>query len=532
MMLEITFLITKELYKKEAVYTFLKGKEQEGTITNKQKNVLKNNDRCLKKLISDLRKLQKYQDNTTYGLDNLFNEVNEENYYEPKEIKSAFDGSYTLYESRGDKDNMLATYEYFDKIKPYLKDMIDDYKSKGEWKIQLVMRVIFVSFIDKNETQVMHTKSDNVKIMNGTDTDESFTKRYQEGLETKMKGSSYIFERIDLLEYHLHKVSLNRGSSYIDSPKWIKHKKVIINPQKTNDNNCFQYSITAALNYQNIDHYSERISKLKPFIDNYNWDNIDFPAGHKDYSAFEKNNSDIAINILYVTYKTKEIRQAYISKHNKTRIICANLLMITDGTGNWHYLAIKSISGLLRGVTSIYNGDFYCLNCFQSYTTETKLKKHEKVCENHDFCNLKMPDEDNKILKYVSGEKPLKVPFVIYADLECLLKKINTCQNNPDKSYTETKATHRPWGYSLTTCCSFYKSLNEQKYYRGEDCMKIFCNDLKDQAMKIINCEKKEMIPLTKEEKESYENQEICHICKKEFNNDNKVRDQCHYTGK
>ena len=209
-----------------------------------------------------------------------------------------------LYESRGDKDNMLAVYEYFDKIKPYLKDMIDDSKSKGEWRIQLVMRVIFVSFIDKNETQVMHAKSDNVKIMNGTDTNDAiikfFTKRYQEGLETKMKGSSYIFERVDLLEYHLHQISLNRGSSYIDSPEWIKHRKVIINPQNTNDNNCFQYSIAAALNYRDIDHHSERISKLKPFINNYNWDNTDFPAGHKDYSAFEKNNSDIAINILYV----------------------------------------------------------------------------------------------------------------------------------------------------------------------------------------------------------------------------------------
>ena len=141
---EETKRIRKELYKKEAVYTFLKGKEQEGTITNKQKNVLKNINRYLKKLNSDLRKLQKYQDNITYGLDYLFNKVNEEDYYEPKEIRSAFDGSYVLYESRGDKDNMLAIYEYFDKIKPYLKDMIDDYKSKGEWKIQLVMTVIFV----------------------------------------------------------------------------------------------------------------------------------------------------------------------------------------------------------------------------------------------------------------------------------------------------------------------------------------------------------------------------------------------------
>ena len=102
--------------------------------------------------------------------------------------------------------------------------MIDDYKSKGESKIQITMRILFISFIDKNETQVMHTKSDNVKIMNDTDTSDainilinSFMKRYQEGLETEMKGSSYIFERIDLLEYHLHKISLTRGSSYIDS---------------------------------------------------------------------------------------------------------------------------------------------------------------------------------------------------------------------------------------------------------------------------------------------------------------------------
>ena len=76
---------------------------------------------------------------------------------------------------------------------------------------------------------------------------------------------------------------------------------------------------------------------------------------------------------------------------------------------------------------------------------------------------------------------------------------------------------HKPSGYSLATCCSFDKSKTENKYYRGKDCMKMFCKDLKDQAMKIINYEKKEMIPLTDEEKESYENQKICHICEKEF---------------
>ena len=159
-------------------------------------------------------------------------------------------------------------------------------------------------------------------------------------------------------------------------------------------------------------------------------------------------------------------------------------------TGN---LAVKSIPGLLRGIASNHNGDFYCLNWFHPYTTEKKLRNHERICENHDFCNLKMPDEDNKILKYIPGEKSLRAPLIIYADLECLLIKINTCSNDPDKSHTQKKATHRPSGYPLVTCCSFDKSKNERKYYRGEDCMKMFCKDLKDQVKKIINYEKKEM---------------------------------------
>ena len=139
-------------------------------------------------------------------------------------------------------------------------------------------RVIFVSFTNANETHKIYLKSDNITIMIGIETEDNinefvntFYKRYQEGLETKMRGSSLTFERIDLLEYHLHKISLNRGSSYIESPEWIKNKGVTINPKNTKDNNCFQYAIIAALNYQNIEHHPERISKLKPFISNYSW---------------------------------------------------------------------------------------------------------------------------------------------------------------------------------------------------------------------------------------------------------------------
>ena len=140
---------------------------------------------------------------------------------------------------------------------------------------------------------------------------------------------------------------------------------------------------------------------------------IDFPSTGKDWKKFESNNKSIALNILYAPYNTEKIRHAYKSKYNLTH------LMITDGE-KWHYLAVKSLSALLRGIAGNNHGDFYCLNCFQSYPTKNKFKKHKQVCENHDYCYVEMPEECNKILKYDEGEKSMKSPFIIYADLECL----------------------------------------------------------------------------------------------------------------
>ena len=88
---------------------------------------------------------------------------------------------------------------------------------------------------------------------------------------------------------------------------------------------------------------------------------------------------------------------------------------------DWHYSAVKSLSGLLRGITSNHNGDCYCLNCFHSYRTENKLNAHK--CENNEYCNIEMPSPNNNLIKYNQGEKSLKLPFVIYANLECILKK-------------------------------------------------------------------------------------------------------------
>ena len=252
----------------------------------------------------------------------------------------------------------------------------------------------------------------------------------------------------------------------------------------------------------------QRVSKMKPFIENYNWEDIDFPSTSKDWKKFECNN-EVAFNILYVLYNTKQINIDYKSKNNLTRKRQIILLMISDGQ-KWHYLVVKNLSRLLRGITSNHKQDFYYLNCFHPYRTENKLEAHKKICENHDYCQVEMPNKNNNIIKYNHGKKSMKLPFVIYADLECLLEKMSTCINNLNESSTTKINKQTPSGYSIFTHCSFDTSKNKLNYYRGKDCMKKFSKDLREHASKIINYGKKKMIPLTTEEKTYHNKQKIC----------------------
>ena len=143
-----------------------------------------------------------------------------------------------------------------------------------------------------------------------------------------MKGSDFEFDRVNFLYYDFNKISINRGGSYIDSPKWIKSKKSTINP-KNNDYKCFQYIVTLALNLDKINTHPERISKIKPFIDQYNWNEIDCPSTSKNWKKFELD-IEIALNILYVPHNNKKIHIAYKSKHNLTRAKQVILLMISN----------------------------------------------------------------------------------------------------------------------------------------------------------------------------------------------------------
>ena len=226
------------------------------------------------------------------------------------------------YESKGDK--ILTPEEYLALIEKYLRKLIEEYKLKGEWKLQLIAEISFISLKPgSDETCIMHTRIDNIEIMIGDDNDDiieellkSFLQKYEVNLQNKMRGLDFEFDGVNFLYYDFNKISLNKGGSYIESPKWLKNKKSTINP-KNNDYKCFQYAVTLALNLDNINNHPERISKIKPFIDQYNWKDIDFPATSKDWRKFELNN-EIALNILYVPHNTRKIQVAYKLKHNLT----------------------------------------------------------------------------------------------------------------------------------------------------------------------------------------------------------------------
>ena len=339
--------IKKELYKTE---------KKQNLSDNENKEIYNH----LVKLVRTLDKKEEYKyhdrDDLDYhgirDIENLFDNVNDNDYYKPILVKSSFKENYKYYESRGDKDKKLSVEQYLDMIKPYLSDLINENKAiennSNEWKIQINMNVNFVSSNDTGETRTIFVWSDNEEIRLGNETDDiikglinSFLNNYQKEEMILRDGSNFVFESVDLLSYHIHKISLRRGRSYVKSPEWVLNKRATVNP-KNEDKKCFQYSIAVELHHQNIQNHPERISNIKPFIIQYNWEGIEFPAGIKDWERFEKSNETIALNILFIPHDEKIINLAYKSKYNRELENQVILLMVTDGKKS-HYTTLKSV---------------------------------------------------------------------------------------------------------------------------------------------------------------------------------------------
>ena len=169
----------------------------------------------------------------------MFDEDEDEDYYEPKLTNSAFKNNYSQYQTISDRKNMLPPNEYF-KIISLIK-LINKHKNDN-WKIQLTMKIIFTPIEDFNDERALYVKTKDVEIMRSSGTNEivkksfeSIIQKYQELIEYSTKNSGLILEGIELMNYDINKITINRGGSYIESPTWLKSKKCTINPQNKND---------------------------------------------------------------------------------------------------------------------------------------------------------------------------------------------------------------------------------------------------------------------------------------------------------
>ena len=139
---------------------------------------------------------------------------------------------------------------------------------------------------------------------------------------------------------------------------------------------------------------------------------------------------------------------------------------------------------------------FFCLNC-HFFRTKNKSESHKKVCANKDLCDVIMHSENTKILKF-QYQKSDKAPFVIYADLECIIEKTNGCENNLENSSKTKESKHIQSDFSMSTKSSFRSIENKHNVYRGKDCMEKFCESFREHAMKLNNFKMKKMKLLKK----------------------------------
>ena len=211
--------------------------------------------------------------------------------------------------------------------------MINDHKPNNRrsqvWKIQISMRVNFISSRDTGETCTIYVLSHNESIMWGSDTDdiirelfEPFLYNYQQELKI-ISGSDFVFKSVELMDYKIHKVSLKRGGSYIKSHKWLLYKRATINLKNEEDDECLQDSIILRLNYNEI-----KGKELENIFKRIRHEDMDFSSQARDWENFEQNNGAIALNVLFASQNSEEITLIYKSEHNYKRENNVLLLMI------------------------------------------------------------------------------------------------------------------------------------------------------------------------------------------------------------
>ena len=384
-------------------------------------------------------------------------------------------------------------------------------------------------------TQILNTffHSETVENLEGTDEREIYDRAVQtieERIQNfNQRGSNWRFERVLSLDIHFTDFQPLRGSSFLQLPKKIRDKKAVIN-MKNNDEQCFKWSVTRALNP--VEKNSERVSKeLNDQSERLDWSGLKFPVKLGQVVIFEKKNPQISINVFGFEGDVYPLRLSKRSEREQT----INLLLISDGEKQ-HYCLIKSLSRLLSSQVSGHKeSNSFCLNCLNHFPNEEKLKIHEEYCLKNQAIRIEMP-EKGSLVTFIHHNRSIKVPFVVYADFEAFTEEIPISEQNERSSFTQKYQRHKPSGFCFKIVCFDERYNQKPVLFRAEsedeDISAIFVEMLERDIKRIQ--EKfdfsKKMI-FSPKDKDDFEKAGVCWICQKEFK-EKKVRDHCHFTGK
>ena len=374
-------------------------------------------------------------------------------------------------------------------------------------------------------------------ILDGTDENDIYDEMMEEILEEIDKtrdaeGSGWRFEKVEKLVLHTTRWDPINAGSYIELPPALKNKKAIIN-MKNQDDKCFMWSVLRALNPK--DNHPERIDNdLKSKVDILNMEGINYPVDFRAIDRFESQNPEISITVLGYN-KNERVNTLKVSKYTgcKHDIV---LLLIKDGKKS-HYCLVKNTSALLASQINKHKGTSHiCLNCINGFKTEKSLNKHKEYCYNNECVNIVMP-QPNTFLNFKNFRYSERAPFVIYADFESFIKPMDSCDPDPNKSYTKKYQKHKPSGFSYYIKSLYEDDIKSKKrtYIKTKeeepDAEDVFVKWLEEDVKKIANIKPKEMI-ITEEEQKEFDKASDCWICREKLGIDDKVRDHCHYTGR
>ena len=347
------------------------------------------------------------------------------------------------------------------------------------------------------------------------------------------EGSGWTIQSVDSHYINLTQYKPLQGSSYIELPTELRNPaKALIN-LKNKDEACFGWCHVRHLNPKEKD--PQRIKKddnrfIKDKIVNYT--GIEFPVTIKQYNKIEKQNN---ININVFGYEEKQIYPIYISKEKFTDHM--ELLLITEGTKT-HYVLIKDFNKLMYNQTKHKERKHFCMHCLFRTLSELKHCNHKENCiQLNGTQAVKMPTKDNSILKFNNYHKQQPVPFVIYADFEALLQKVERGKPDSNESYTERFQQHVDCGSAYkVVCCYDDKYSKDICIYRGENAVYKFLERMLEEVEYCKNIVKKEFnkpLKMTDDDELSFRLEDKCHICGEKYTKKNvRVRDHCHITGK